>query len=162
MDHIIQATPNRVVVHVDLDCFYCQVEQKRLGIPRSQPCAVQQWQGLIAVNYAARAAGVTRHMRVQEAVTACPELQCIHVEVLDENGSIDESAIPSGQAAGNQQEIAASRRGKACLERYRRASGEILAIFKRMFPTSILEKASIDEAYFGECAHARRISAVIA
>ena len=27
----------------DLDCFYCQVEQKRLGIPREQPVAVQQW-----------------------------------------------------------------------------------------------------------------------
>lgn len=35
--------PSRIVVHVDLDCFYCQVEQKRLSIPRDQPCAVQQW-----------------------------------------------------------------------------------------------------------------------
>lgn len=34
-----------------------QVEQKRLSIPADVPCAVQQWQGLIAVNYAARAAG---------------------------------------------------------------------------------------------------------
>lgn len=29
-----------------------QVEQKRCNIPRDVPCAVQQWQGLIAVNYA--------------------------------------------------------------------------------------------------------------
>jgi hypothetical protein len=41
-----------------------QVEMKRLGIPREIPCAVQQWEGLIAVNYPARNAGVTRHMRV--------------------------------------------------------------------------------------------------
>ena len=39
-------------------------------------------QGLIAVNYAARAAGITRHMRVDQALKACPELQCLHVEVL--------------------------------------------------------------------------------
>lgn len=35
--------PTRVVCHVDLDCFYCQVEQKRMSIPRDEPCAVQQW-----------------------------------------------------------------------------------------------------------------------
>lgn len=52
-----QQFPSRVIVHLDLDCFYCQVEQKRLGIPRDVPMCVQQWNGLIAVNYAARAAG---------------------------------------------------------------------------------------------------------
>lgn len=36
---------NRVILHIDLDCFYAQVEQKRLGIPRDVPCAVQQWNG---------------------------------------------------------------------------------------------------------------------
>lgn len=35
--------PSKVIVHVDLDCFYCQVEQKRLDIARDVPCAVQQW-----------------------------------------------------------------------------------------------------------------------
>ena len=41
----------RVVIHLDLDCFYAQVEAKRLGIDPSVPLAVQQWSGLIAVNY---------------------------------------------------------------------------------------------------------------
>jgi DNA polymerase eta len=59
-----------------------QVEQKRLNIPREVPCAVQQWQGLIAINYAARAKGITRHMRVQDAKAKCPELQCIHVQTI--------------------------------------------------------------------------------
>lgn len=45
-----------------------QVEQVRLGIPTEQPLAVQQWDGLIAVNYAARAAGIVRHERVSEAL----------------------------------------------------------------------------------------------
>lgn len=68
-----------MIAHLDLDCFYAQVEQRRLGLgplpytsTESRPVAVQQphgpvgsstcfvfrWDGLIAVNYAARAAGV--------------------------------------------------------------------------------------------------------
>ena len=106
-----------------------QVEMKRVGIPAHIPCAVQQWEGLIAgealvwsacapcqsrvcpvcpglvalpayktkyqfqlclqalcwiaaVNYPARAAGITRHMRRAEAKAKCPELQCVHVETI--------------------------------------------------------------------------------
>jgi nucleotidyltransferase/DNA polymerase involved in DNA repair len=99
----------RVVIHVDMDCFYAQVEHRRLKIPNSQPLAVQQWDGLIAVNYAARAKGVTRHMRVQacpfmpihhrmrddclgpplaqDAKKACPELVLVHVEVISSAGT---------------------------------------------------------------------------
>jgi len=64
-----------------------QVEQKRLGIPRNVPAAVQQWEGLIAINYAARAAGITRHMRVHEARALCPELKLMHVETIGESCS---------------------------------------------------------------------------
>lgn len=39
-------------------------------------------QGLIAVNYAARACGVDRFMRVFEAKKNCPELQLLHVETI--------------------------------------------------------------------------------
>lgn len=38
----------RVILHVDLDCFYAQVEHNRLKIPLNVPLAVQQWNGLIA------------------------------------------------------------------------------------------------------------------
>ena len=53
----------RVVFEVNL-----QVEQVRLGIPKEQPLAVQQWEGLIAVNYPARAAGIVRHERMSDAL----------------------------------------------------------------------------------------------
>ena len=36
---------------------------------------------------------------------------------------------------------------KACLERYRRASAEIVAVFHSVLPAVVIEKASIDEAY---------------
>ena len=38
----------RVIAHLDLDCFYAQVERNRLGIPDEVPLAVQQWGSLIA------------------------------------------------------------------------------------------------------------------
>lgn len=38
----------RVIAHLDLDCFYAQVERVRLSIPFDKPLAVQQWGALIA------------------------------------------------------------------------------------------------------------------
>lgn len=59
-----------------------QVEQRRLGLSADIPLAVQQWEGIIAINYAAKGRGVTRHMRVAEARAKCPELRCVHVQTL--------------------------------------------------------------------------------
>ena len=50
----------RVILHIDLDCFYAQVESIRLGIPQDEPLAVQQWGSLLAVNYAARKFNIKR------------------------------------------------------------------------------------------------------
>ncbi|WIA12559.1 hypothetical protein OEZ85_006220 [Tetradesmus obliquus] len=192
---------NRVILHIDLDCFYAQVEQKRLGIPRDVPCAVQQWNGLIAVNYAARAAGVTRHMRVAQAKQHCPELRLVHVQTIgcvqqpaaapgtastaDADGASTATAAgstaaaaaarspakPAGPAAaagaaaaaaaaaaaGDGEAAAASGdvegsaldRGssKACLQRYRKASAQIMRLLGQLSPGCLLEKASIDEVY---------------
>jgi DNA polymerase eta len=75
-----------VVLHVDLDCFYAAVEHVRLSIPKDQPLAVQQWDGLIAVNYAARAAGIARHERAGEALrkVGIPEFVFHHAATRDE------------------------------------------------------------------------------
>lgn len=35
--------PLRVIAHIDLDAFYAQCEMKRLGLPKDEPLAVQQW-----------------------------------------------------------------------------------------------------------------------
>ncbi|KAL0047265.1 hypothetical protein WJX82_011225 [Trebouxia sp. C0006] len=128
----------RVILHVDLDAFYCQVEMKRVGIPAHVPCAVQQWEGLIAVNYPARAAGITRHMRRAEAKAKCPELQCVHVETIGGDAGAGSDSAVTWEDRKTQ---------KACLERYRVASAEIIAVFHEVAPDAIVEKASIDEAY---------------
>lgn len=38
----------RVILHLDLDCFYAQVETLRLKVSPEIPLAVQQWNNLIA------------------------------------------------------------------------------------------------------------------
>ncbi|XP_052865482.1 DNA polymerase eta [Anopheles cruzii] len=114
---------DRVIVLVDMDCFYCQVEEKLNPAIQGKPIAVVQynpWQGggIIAVNYPARAKGVTRHMRGDEAKQHCPEIELPQVPQI---------------------------RGKADLTRYREAGKAVADVLKSFTP--LLERASIDEAY---------------
>lgn len=44
----------RVILLLDMDCFYAQCEMVRLGIPRDIPVALLQWSSALAVNYPAR------------------------------------------------------------------------------------------------------------
>lgn len=53
-----------------------------MGIPISTPLAVQQWDGLIAVNYEARKFGVKRGDRTEVAKKKCPEITLVHVETI--------------------------------------------------------------------------------
>ena len=123
----------RVVLHIDMDCFYAQVERERLGLDHSVPLGVQQWDSLIAVNYPARAHGVPSRARLADAKKACPHMRCVHVETLDENG------VTTGPARRETE--------KASLARYRRASFAIFRVFLRFVGEKCLEKASLDEAF---------------
>ena len=88
----VSSADGRVIIHLDLDAFYAQVESRRLGIDPSTPLVVQQWRGIIAVNYAARAAGIKRHLTVDEAAKLCPGVVFVHVETIgdDEDDEDDE------------------------------------------------------------------------
>eukprot|EP00286_Rhodomonas_abbreviata_P000960 CAMPEP_0181289214 /NCGR_PEP_ID=MMETSP1101-20121128/762_1 /TAXON_ID=46948 /ORGANISM="Rhodomonas abbreviata, Strain Caron Lab Isolate" /LENGTH=315 /DNA_ID=CAMNT_0023393419 /DNA_START=182 /DNA_END=1126 /DNA_ORIENTATION=- len=149
-DHsLYSALARRVILHIDMDAFYAQVEHRRTAIPMDEPLAVQQWEGLIAVNYAARARGVSRHMRVDEAKKLCPELHCVHVEVMSagkgEGSTANESPAP--ERIRNEGKVAEQHNrhdGKVSLSRYRTASAEVFVALQRF---GVVEKASIDEAY---------------
>ncbi|KFM23101.1 DNA polymerase eta [Auxenochlorella protothecoides] len=100
---------NKVICHVDLDAFYAQVEAKRdPNRLAGKPLAVVQYnpQGdlrtllpeddrvipaspnsIIAVSYEARAQGVRRNMRGDEACALCPDL--ILVQVPTAHGKAD-------------------------------------------------------------------------
>ncbi|QSZ37220.1 hypothetical protein DSL72_009314 [Monilinia vaccinii-corymbosi] len=132
--------PLRVISHLDLDAFYAQVEQIRLGIDENLPLAVQQWQGLIAINYPARAFGLNRHIAITEAKKLCPDLICQHVATWREG---DEKWAYHDDAFKN---IATH---KVSLDPYRLESRRILACIKGCLPKDLqrVEKASVDEVF---------------
>lgn len=133
-------TPLRVIAHVDLDAFYAQCETLRLGLDPAAPLAVQQWQGLIAINYPARAFGLSRHVTSAEALKVCPELILQHVATWKE-----------GERAWSYAADAWSEMGvrKVSLDPYRMESRKILGVIKEVLPEGKqrVEKASIDEVF---------------
>lgn len=133
--------PLRVVAHIDLDAFYAQCEGVRLGIAEDQPLAVQQWQGLIAINYPARKFGLNRHIVITEAKKLCPELIVQHVATWKEG---DEKWAYHDDA------FAHIGTHKVSLDPYRLESRRILATIKDTLPAPPLqrvEKASVDEVF---------------
>ena len=153
---------DRVVIHLDLDAFYAQVETKRLGLDPAQPLAVQQWQGIIAVNYPARDAGIRRHHTAAEARRLCPTIALVHVETIGDEEDVDredESDVGGGgggtgdptvedETADAAPAVAAApdrSSRKVSLQRYRRASWKIMSTLADECAT--VERASIDEAY---------------
>lgn len=96
--------------------------------------AVQQWQGLIAVNYAARAQGISRHDNVIEALKKCPDLKLVHV-----------ATLAQGESVPMYHPKVSYQTHKVSLDFYRKASQDIMKVIKRFCP--VFQRASIDEAY---------------
>jgi DNA polymerase eta len=113
----------------------------RLGVPEDQPLAVQQWQGLIAINYPARKHGLGRHITSSEAKKLCPDIILQHVATWKE-----------GESKWAYHDDAYNHMGthKVSLDPYRLESRKILATIKEVLPPAPLqkvEKASIDEVF---------------
>lgn len=113
----------------------------RLGVPEDQPLAVQQWQGLIAINYPARAYGLSRHVTITEAQKACPQIIMQHVATWkegDEKWAYHDDAFKQIHTH------------KVSLDPYRLQSRRILKCIKDTLlppPVQRVEKASIDEVF---------------
>lgn len=107
-------------------------------------------QGLIAVNYPARDAGISRHCNVTEAKKLCPDLIAQHVATWREG---DDKWAYRDDAAAN---IASD---KVSLDPYRLQSRKILALVKDALPHSLqrVEKASIDEVFLDLSAHVHSV-----
>jgi DNA polymerase eta len=97
-------------------------------------------QGLIAINYPARAFGLNRHVTISEAKKLCPDLICQHVATWREG---DEKWAYHDDAYKN---IATH---KVSLDPYRLESRRILACIKECLPKNLqkVEKASVDEVF---------------
>lgn len=79
-------------------------------------------------------------MRVPDALKVCPNIKLVHVETVGSN-------TPTVTEEHQDQETFDRLTQKACLERYRAASYEILALLHKIMPNTTIEKASIDEFY---------------
>ncbi|XP_025278025.2 DNA polymerase iota isoform X5 [Canis lupus dingo] len=74
--------PARVIVHVDLDCFYAQVEMISNPELKGKPLGVQQKYLVVTCNYEARKLGVKKLMNVRDAKEKCPQLVLVNGEDL--------------------------------------------------------------------------------
>ncbi|XP_043247595.1 DNA polymerase iota-like [Amphibalanus amphitrite] len=68
----------RCVIHIDIDCFYAQVEMLERPELRDKPLGIQQKNIVVTSNYAARARGVGKCCLVTEALQACPDLVLVN------------------------------------------------------------------------------------
>ena len=119
----ISPTGIMVRLHSDVDCFFVAVEQLRRPALRHLPVAVQQHQDIISVNYAARAAGVRKHMVPAKAREILHPIggQVVHVHT--EAGS------------------------RVSYKPYMQVSATFFKLLKSFPGVKTVEKASIDEAY---------------
>ncbi|KAK9455772.1 hypothetical protein V1511DRAFT_498646 [Dipodascopsis uninucleata] len=127
-------SPLRVIAHIDLDAFYAQCESVRLGLDPDIPLACQQWQGLIAINYAARKFGISRHENIADAKKKCPDLVLAHVATWKE-GEESWAYRPDPDIATH----------KVSLDPYRQQSRLIFNILNSACEK--VEKAGLDEAF---------------
>lgn len=72
----------RTIIHLDVDCFYAQVEMLRHPEYEGKPLGVQQKSIVVTSNYLAREYGIKKCMPVQEALRLCPELVLVNGEDL--------------------------------------------------------------------------------
>jgi len=133
--------PLRVIALIDFDAFYAQCETVRLGLPPDQPLCVQQWNAVIALNYAAKAAGLKRIISPDEARLRCPEVVLQHVATWREGDSSWAYRPDVRQHM---------KTDKAVLDPYRLQSRKAFDLIKsKLTPSPIqrVEKASIDEVF---------------
>lgn len=113
----------------------------RLGVAEDQPLAVQQWQGLIAINYPARDFGLSRHVTISEAKQKCPHIVVQHVATWREGDD---------KWAYREDSFKHIQTDKVSLDPYRLESRKSLKLIKEILPAPPLqkvEKASIDEVF---------------
>jgi len=73
---------SRCIIHLDIDCFYAQVEMVSDPSLVDKPLGIQQKNIVVTCNYVARARGVGKCMNVTEALKVCPQLVLVNGEDL--------------------------------------------------------------------------------
>lgn len=131
-------SPLAVIAHIDVNAFFAQVEQLRLGLSVNDPVVCLQWSTLIAVSYAARDFGVNRMDSIETAKLKCPNLKAVHTAVFKKGENY-------WKYHDNTAEFPKPKDYKVSLDPYRRESRKIMKIFKSN--CDLVEKASVDESF---------------
>lgn len=73
----------KVIIHIDIDYFYAQVEEIHDPSLKTKPLGIQQNRSLVTANYLAREFGVQKLMTVVDALKLCPNLVLVNGEDLN-------------------------------------------------------------------------------
>ncbi len=115
--------PRAFLVHVDADAFFVQVEASRDASLSGLPVALRQHGDVIAANCAAKAAGVTKHMPAHDAAAL---LRAV---------------------GGRMVHVHTTATSRLSYKPYRVASDALMTLLRALPGASVVEKASIDEAF---------------
>ncbi|KAG0000163.1 DNA-directed DNA polymerase eta rad30 [Entomortierella chlamydospora] len=110
-------------------CFlHIDLEQIRLGLSSDIPLVSQQWNAIIAVNYAAKKFGITRlHHNVFDAKQLCP------------------ATLGPGDSQPDYYPSPSRFTHKVSLDPYRKASAKIFSVFRKLCPKH--QKGGLDEVF---------------
>lgn len=73
---------SKTIIHIDIDCFYAQVEILKNPSLRNKPVGVKQKNYVITSNYIARGYGIKKCMFITDAIKLCPSLVLVNGEDL--------------------------------------------------------------------------------
>lgn len=138
-------SPLSVLCHIDVNCFYAQVEAIRCGYSRDDPVVCVQWNSIVAVSYAARKYGVSRMTTIQEALKKTDKLIPIHTAVFKKGEDFWQYHDGWGPWNEDKNKKLPSSDYKISLDPYRRESRKIFKIFTEY--CDLAEKASVDEVF---------------
>ena len=162
-----------VILHLDLDCFYAQVERERLKLPFDAAVAVLQWNSALAVSYPARKYGIKRGSNLEQIRQLSGDtVTVVSVETIGNNPQenvdqdINEDIQNESQSINSKSETNSLARfsktqatEKVSLARYRNASSKVFAAIASVLNSlhePVLERASIDEAFIDVSAEVER------
>uniref|UniRef100_A0A8D8UXM6 DNA polymerase iota n=1 Tax=Cacopsylla melanoneura TaxID=428564 RepID=A0A8D8UXM6_9HEMI len=74
---------SRVILHLDIDAFYAQVEENCQPELKTKPVGVYQKTIIVTSNYVAREYGIKKCMLTTEAIKLCPNLVLVNGENLE-------------------------------------------------------------------------------
>jgi len=145
-----QQLQQRVILLLDLDCFYAQCERIRLGFTgpddhKTCCLALLQWNSCLAVSYPARRYGIKRGDSFEHVASkSSGKCMTVHVPLLEttdsstsRNHSLEGDYESVYMLSADEQQKARdsdigrrryASEGKACLERYRVASRRIFEV----------------------------------